>query len=223
MSLPAQAFDLCLSADVAADLGVTADDRVQRAVSAASRAIADYCARTFEKNAAIVEYPDSTGRPLLVLKRPPVASIASITEWGSTVDSAAYECVGPNADAGLVNRLSGSWSSTERPDPFAVTDQVLGSYGQSNRIVVTYSGGFVTSGQNALDSATYPTVTLPDPVREAAVQTAVALLKLRGVDPSVSLEAIGDWQIRYYERKAGEMIPPFAQALLAPYKLGWFA
>lgn len=224
MSLTPQSYDLCLATDVAADLGVTADDRAQRAVSAASSAIASYCARAFERVAGLVEYPESTGRPILILKRPPIVAIASIVECGGTVDSSNYESVGPNAEAGLVLRKNAVWSSTERADRLAVSDQVAGSYGQSDRIVATYTGGYVTSGQNALDAITYPTVTLPESVREAAIQTACTLLRLRGVDPNVQSEAIGDWSISFFDSKTAEqIIPAYARALLAPYKLGWVA
>lgn len=220
MSLSPQTYDLCLAVDVAADLNVTADDRVQRAVTAASRAIADYCARTFEKGTGIVEYPASDGRTLLSLKRPPIASIASITEQGSPVASADYECVGDNAEAGLVLRRYCGWMSTQRLDRDSISDTAEGSYGQTDLIVATYTGGWVTPGQNVIDSVTYPVVTLPAAVQEAAINVASTFLRWKGVDPNVSLEAIGDWQIRYYERKE-DAIPPFARSLLAPYKLGW--
>lgn len=220
MSLSPQAYDLALAADVAADLGVSSDDRVQRALSAASKAIADWCARTFEKSTAVVEYPSSSGRALLSLKRPPIASITSITEQGAAVAGTDYECLGDNAEAGLVQRKYCNWMNTIRLDRRSVSDTAEFTGGQSDLIVATYSGGYVTPGQNALDAVTYPSVTLPYPVQEAAIYTAVAFLKLKGTDPNVELEAIGDWQIRYFERKA-DAIPAFARALLAPYKLSW--
>lgn len=222
MPLSPQSYDLCLAADVAADLGVVSDDRVQRAVSAASRAIADYCVRTFEKSSAVVEYPNSSGRPLLSLRRPPIVSITSITEQGATVAASDYESVGDNVDAGLVLRKFCNWMSTKRIDRTSVSDIAEGSYGQTNLIAVTYAGGYVTPGQNALDSITYPTVTLPDVVREAAMQTSIGILRLRGVDPNVQSEAIGDWSISFFDSKTEEqVIPAYARALLAPYKLGW--
>jgi len=222
MSLSPQAYDLCLASDVASDLGVSSDDRVQRAVSAASQAIANHCARTFERASGLVEYPESSGRPFLILKRAPIVSITSIVEANGTVDSSNYESVGANADTGLVLRKNGVWCSTQRADSFAVSDQIAGSYGQSDKIVATYTGGFVTPGQNALDSVTYPSVTLPYVVQEAAIQTACGLLRLRGVDPNVKSEAIGDWSISFFDSKTAEqVIPAYARALLAPYKMSW--
>jgi hypothetical protein len=222
--MAANAKDLCLSSEVADDLGIAATDRVQRAVTAASQAIASFCGRVFERDDEIEEYPESAGRPLLILKRPPIVSITSITEGGTTVDATTYESTGPNADAGLVLRKSGAWASTQRLDGAAVSDQVAESHGQSDRIVATYDGGYVTPGQNALDAVSFPTVTLPAVVREAAIQTACALLRLKGADPNVKSEAIGDWSVSYFDAKTTEsVIPPYAKALLAPYRLAWTA
>jgi hypothetical protein len=221
--MTALASDLCTAADVASDGGFVADDRTQRAVSAASQAIADYCSRVFEKSSAIVEYPESAGRPILVLKRPPIASVTSITENGATVSSSDYESLGDNANAGFVLRKAGVWAHTNRRDPNAVSDQVAGRYGQSDLIVATYVGGYVTPGQNTLDAVTYPTVTLPIPVQEAAISTACAFLRMKGIDANVKSEAIGDWSISYFDNRINDVnaIPPFARALLAPYKMGW--
>src|SRR5438067_2482919 len=108
MALSPQASDLCTSAQAATDLGVTADDIVQRVVSAAGAAIATFCGRTFEKGTGIVEYAAGYRRPMLVLKRSPVLGITSITELGAVVASADYECVGDNLKTGMVVRLRGT-------------------------------------------------------------------------------------------------------------------
>jgi hypothetical protein len=223
VSLSPKAYDLALASDVAADFGGTADDRTQRALSAASKAIASWCIRTFEKSSAIVEYPASTGRALLSLKRPPIASIASITENGTVVASGDYESTGDNVNAGLVLHKYRGWYRTDRLDPYAVSATRSLNAGQSDLIVVTYAGGYVTPGQNALDAVTYPTVDLPEDVQEAAIFTACAFLRLKGTDPNVKSEAIGDWSISFFDAKTadGNAVPAYARALLAPYKLGW--
>lgn len=218
--MAAKATDLCLASEVAADLGIASDSRVERAVNAAGEMIASYCGRTFERG-TVTEYPESAGRPYLMLARPPIISITSITERGGVVTSTDYECLGKNADAGLVLRLSGRWTHTKRLDLHAVSETVEGSYGQSDVLAAVYVGGFVTPGQNYLDSVTYPTVTLPEVVREAAIQTAGNLLKLRGTDPNIKSESIGDWSVSFFDAKTSEqLIPAYARALLAPYRLG---
>lgn len=221
--MTAKASDLCLASDVAADLGVTSDARVQRAVSAASSAIAHWCGRVFEKATGIVEYPAGFERPLLILDRPPILSITSITEYGNTTAAADYESVGLNAEAGLVLHKTRGWLNTQRLDRRAVSETLAGANGQSDQIVVTYDGGYVTPGQNLLDSVTYPTVTLPDDVVEAAIFTACSFYRAKGIDPNVAAESIGDWSITYFSSRTAieNAIPPVARGLLARYRRGW--
>jgi hypothetical protein len=128
-----------------------------------------------------------------------------------------------NVNAGLVLHKYRGWYRTDRLDPYAVSATRSLNAGQSDLIVVTYAGGYVTPGQNALDAVTYPTVDLPEDVQEAAIFTACAFLRLKGTDPNVKSEAIGDWSISFFDAKTadGNAVPAYARALLAPYKLGW--
>lgn len=212
----ANAIDLTLASTVAGDLGVTADATIDRLVTAASRAIARYCDRTFEKGTAIVEYPPGYRRPLLALTRTPIISIASIVELGATVDPSVYEVY--SADAGLVLRKDGVWALTARAGGriSETVDQHLSEIGV-NGITVTYDGGYVTPGQKALNGAL--TVTLPEDIQEAANITASQLYRSRGIDALVQSESLGDWSVAYFERKASgqDVIPGIAKALLAPY------
>lgn len=216
-------FDLCLATDVAADLGVPSDARVERAVSAASRAIARWCGRTFELAEDIVEYPPGFGRPLLTLERPPIVSIDSISEQGAEVDVGDYESAGVNAEAGLVLHKSRGWLNTQRLEPRSISETYAGAHGQSDLIVVTYTGGYVTPGQNLLDPGTYPTVTLPEDVIDAAAMTACAWYRSKGLDPNIASESIGDWSISYFDSRTdeGNAVPAPARGLLAPYRRGW--
>lgn len=214
--MPASEIDLCTAADVAEDLGIDSSATVQRVVTAASRAIAAFCGRTFQRGTDIVEYPASYPRRFLLLDRAPIVSITSITEHGSTVDAADYQCIGKNAEAGIVYRVNGFWLSTELYEQ-RVTRQVTGSEGRSGDtgITVTYTAGYVTPGQAALDAAL--TVTLPEDLQEAAIQTAVSMYRARGVDQNIASESIGDWSVSYFAEKAraGSVIPGSAQSLLA--------
>jgi hypothetical protein len=218
MSLSPKAYDLCTAADVASDLGVTADDKVQRVVTAAGAAIRTFCGRTFEKAIGIVENASGYGRPLLLLKRTPVLGITSITEFGAAVAPADYECSGDNANAGMVLRLRGTWLNT-RYTRGIVTPSDDAHQERSDLIVATYDAGYVTPGQNAIDSVTYPTISLPEDVQEAAIMTASTLFRRRGIDPDIAGEGIGDWNIQYFATKAtaAVAIPMLAQALLMPH------
>lgn len=219
--MAANAIDLCTAATVAGDLGVTSDATVQRCVTAASRAIAAYCGRAFERATSVIEYPVSFKRSRLLLARAPVVSIASIYEYDALVDSADYESVGANADAGIVLRLNGCWVSTQEWDGLTTLSPDRGD-GRTDEygVKVTYTAGYVTPGQNAVDAVTYTSVTLPEDVQEAAVMTSVGLYRSRGVDQMISSESIGDWSVSYFAQKANasSLIPGVAQALLAPYR-----
>ncbi|QDE98303.1 hypothetical protein [Myxococcus xanthus] len=212
--------DLCLASTVADDLGVPVSSRLEALVSAASRAVAGYCGRVFERGEGLVEYPAGYGRPLLLLERPPILAVSGVWEMGSQVSVEEYESPGKLADAGMVRRKRGVWRMTARMS--GRITETLGDFdgaGGEDGIRVVYDGGFVTPGQQALDGALV--VTLPEDVQEAAVLTVVQLYRSRGVDAMVASESIGDWSVSYFAAKAEgkSPIPGTAQALLAPYVL----
>lgn len=214
--MPANALDLCLAATVAGDLGIASDATVERVVTAASRAIASHCGRTFEKAAGIVEYPPSYDRTLLVLQRAPIVAITSIYEAGQLVDAADYESLGDHAAAGMVHRKTGRWMRTARDTGNlrpAWTDHA--GLGGTDGVKVTYDAGWVTPGQNSLDAVTYPTVTLPEDLQEAAVLAATAFYRRLGRDPNIASESIGDYSVSF--RDSASRLPADVIALLGAY------
>jgi hypothetical protein len=211
------AIDLALVSDVADACGVTADATVQRVLTAASRAVARYCNRTFEKGAAIVEAVAGYGGPRLIVARAPLLSVTSIAELGATVDPTFYEI--ESAEAGIIARkvAYGSWARTQRLDgriSLSVGRAVpeTGDLG----ITVTYDGGYQTPGQVALAGS--GTSTVPEDLQEAAIITAASLYKGRGRDQDVASEAIGDWSVSYFDQRAAAALPPLALAMLDPYR-----
>ncbi|MCP3060970.1 hypothetical protein LXT21_19475 [Myxococcus sp. K38C18041901] len=187
-------------------------------VTAASRAVAGYCGRVFERGAGLVEYPAGYGRPLLLLERPPVLAVSGVWEDGHLVPAEDYEIAGGLAESGMLRRRRGLWRATVRTG--GGVSGMLGDFeGDADGLRVVYDGGYVTPGQQALDGA--PAVTLPEDVQEAAVLTAVQLYRSRGVDAMVASESIGDWSVSYFAAKAEGKSPILgaAKALLAPYVL----
>ncbi|NTX32820.1 hypothetical protein HUA78_00045 [Myxococcus sp. CA033] len=214
------AADLCLASTVADDLGIPVSPRVEVLVTAASRAVAGYCCRVFERGLCLVEYPAGYGRPLLLLERPPVLTVSGVWEGGRQVPADEYEIAGGQAASGMLRRKRGVWRATVHAGG-GITG-MLGDFhgdGGEDGLRVVYDGGYVTPGQQALDSALV--LTLPEDVQEAAVLTAVQLYRSRGVDAMVANESIGDWSVSYFAAKAEgkSPIPGAAQALLAPYAL----
>ena len=108
------------------------DAELTRLIPTVDNFIAEYCGRTFEQDAAVVEYHSTKwGQRTLLLRRPPVQSIASIYDdplraYGATTLLASTTYVIDDANAGIV-RLDG----------------VSFSQGLLN-VKVTYSGGFST-------------------------------------------------------------------------------
>ncbi|WP_371823546.1 hypothetical protein [Myxococcus sp. CA056] len=203
---------------MADDLGIPVSPRVELLVTAASRAVAGYCGRVFERGLGLVEYPAGYGRPLLLLERPPVLAVSGVWEGGNQVSADEYEIAGGLAESGMLRRRRGVWRATVRAG--GGVSGMLGDFeGSEDGLRVVYDGGYVTPGQQALDGALV--VTLPEDVQEAAVLTAVQLYRSRGVDAMVAGESIGDWSVSYFAAKAEgkSPIPGAAQALLAPYAL----
>ncbi|WP_254625391.1 hypothetical protein [Myxococcus sp. CA051A] len=199
-------------------MGIPVSPRVEVLVTAASRAVAGYCGRVFERGLGLVEYPAGYGRPLLLLERPPVLAISGVWEGGNQVSADEYEIAGGLAEAGMLRRRRGVWRATVRSG--GGVSGTLGDFeGSEDGLRVVYDGGYVTPGQWTLDGALV--VTLPEDVQEAAVLTAVQLYRSRGVDAMVASESIGDWSVSYFAAKAEgkSPIPGAARALLAPYVL----
>ncbi|RJS14618.1 hypothetical protein DRW03_34645 [Corallococcus sp. H22C18031201] len=209
--------DLCLAATVAADLSVPVDAHVERCVSAASGAVAALCGRAFERE-TVTEFPASYGRPVVLLSRPPLVAVVSIREGGALLDARAYTIAGELAAGGMLYRLDGVWPDTAQVGGL-VTLTVDSRQGRPDALVVTYSGGYVTPGQVALDVSAGP-VTLPPEIEEAAILEACALYRGRGRDSDVSSESLGDWSVSYREKGAGQRLAsPRAELLVAPYVL----
>ncbi|MCP3105537.1 hypothetical protein LZ198_42505 [Myxococcus sp. K15C18031901] len=213
----ARPTDLCLAATVAADLGVPVDPHVERCVSAASGAIAALCGRAFER-ATVTEYPASYGRPYVLLARPPLVEVLRVTEAGVELAAASFTVAGDLAAGGLLYRLAGLWPVTAHVGGL-VTLTADSHQGHPGALAVTYTGGYVTPGQLALDASLGP-ATLPAEVEEAAILEACALYRGRGRDSDVSAESLGDWSVSYRERGAGQRLAsPRAELLVAPHVL----
>lgn len=215
--MPANALDLCLADDVAGDLSVASDAKVQRCVTAASAAIARACIRTFEQS-SLTEAPAGAGRPRFLVARPPIVSIASVVEFGAELDADEYSIEGSFPFSEMVLRKHGIWPRTGVHGGF-VTESLSFYAPNPDVLSISYVGGFITPGQNALDAATYPAVTLPEDIQEAAIHTAAQMYLAGGMNPQVAAESIGDWSATYRAGSEAPLIPTAAMALLEPYML----
>jgi len=133
---PAASYDLTVLATVKDELGITGtaeDDKLERWIRGASSAIAAYLKRVLAQETVRETFRLRTGsqwachwacEPVLLLKRYPIASIASVTEDGTVLDADQYEV---EPESGSLYRLC----NDERRDWTAA------------KVVVQYAGGFV--------------------------------------------------------------------------------
>jgi hypothetical protein len=198
--------DLTTTAILTSELGGSVDaTALARILGSASDACRSYLGRgAIHYNAAIVEKHAGKQRLRLVLERPPVASIGSISIDGSAVDSDQYEI--EDADAGLIYRRDG-WLFTGLLRDGIVGDALPGS--EQKLITVTYAGGWVTPNQAGTRS-------LPFDIEEACIITAVSMYRNRGSNWHVASESLGDASVSY--RPAVAALPDAARALLDPYR-----
>lgn len=207
----ANEIDLCISTDVAADLNITSDATVSRVVTAASQMIASYLGYPVHQSEQ-TEYPLGTGRAFLILSRSPIQSVASVTVNGKALGSSDYRIL---SKEGMLQSMAGKWPLVTSIEGFTtwIEGQPLPD---PDALTVTYTAGYVTPGQNAVDPQTYPTVTLPPDIIEAAIALSCGLYRSRGLDPNVSGEHLGQWSVSYRDRSG--VIPPEVRAMLAPYR-----
>jgi hypothetical protein len=179
--------------------------RLERYIQTASEVIERWLNRgALHFAAGIVE----VGRPYvarqrMALSRTPVVAVASVLEAGTPLLSPAdWSLLWPGA--GILERAAGRlWLADVE-------------------VSVTYSAGWVTPAQAALEPAL--TRTLPLDIEHAALLTVGALWRARGEDPSISSETVGDVSFSYRGRNTAigvnlaGIIPDAAALLLSPYR-----
>lgn len=153
----------------------THDAEIARLILTVDNFVAEYCGRTFEQNVTTTEYHSTTwGQRTLLLRRPPIASIASLYDdptrvyAASSLMAATYYVI-DDANAGIL-RLDGA------------------SFGQGiQNVKITYSGGFATI-PSSLEQAAIELIWL---ARDKGDQ---ALLGLKG-------KSIADGSVSYLDNQ----------------------
>jgi len=214
----ANAVDLCLAETVAGDLGITADASVQRMVTAASRAIATFCGRTFQLE-ELTEHPTSYGGAFVLLNRAPVVEVLSVHEFGRELAPEEFRSVG---DHGTLARIGPPWRETVAEVGGIISRTVRDWEGapSPDGITVVYRGGYVTPGQAELTPALV--VTLPEDIQEAAVMVATSAYRRRGMFGDIQAESLGDWSVTYRAAQQS-ILAPEVQGMLAAYRVVRFA
>lgn len=146
---------LCTLADVKTELSISdasQDTRLERLIEAATRAIEQYCARPegFHYESARVDVVQGFGTVVIQVPKTPLLAIASIIfdpdDANETITATLYAI--DRAGQGRIYRES-RWRSTMDVMRFMVDAPLPGT--EQRLYQVTYTGGFITQGQVAIN------------------------------------------------------------------------
>lgn len=159
-------------------------------ITAASLAVENYCNRVFEQ-VAVTETHDGGDAPFLFLRRPPIASVATVTINGTALDNTGGDAWSFNANTGELVRGDG------RDHPRFSSCWPAGV----QNVTVLYTGGYAT---------------VPGPVKRAVILQVKYLSDLSANSGAYKAESIGD-----YSYTLGDItihgLSPAAAAILSGY------
>jgi hypothetical protein len=196
------------------ELGIGSETRpslVVRCINTASNMIENYCDTTFGYEAARVEKQAGYGRPLMVLGKAPVLSVASVTYDGQTIQSSDYEI--QDAEAGLLRNVSGAWCWTAAIQSGITYTPAPGT--ERKLYEVTYSCGYVTPAKAAdlgLDR------TLPYDLEDACILLAAMRYHTAGRDPTLAAVKLLSHSESYRNSAHSSSMPPRVVEILDKYK-----
>lgn len=165
---------------------------LERAIHAASQAIASALGRELHYATGRIERVAGHRTPQLLARVTPLRSIASIVYLGDDVDETIeaddYEI--EDADAGIIRRIGGVWLWTGRStridaDPLGGSELLL--------YRVTYTGGWVTPAQ----ATELLPRDLPYDIEDAALRLAALVYRARGRDESIKSKKLLDASVTY--------------------------
>lgn len=208
ITTPAEVTALTTLERVKLELRITDDandELLSAKINEASSDIAVRC-RPSLKREGLTEtfWPDHRGphssSDVMILRRYPVASIASVTLDDVVLDPADYRV---DTGSGMLYRLSGG---------------VPCRWWFGRTLVVVYTAGYLLPGQNNRD--------LPPALEAAAIELVAGYWVARGRDPALrSEEVFGVSRFDYWVGAIGEAgdLPPGVMSKIAPYAVGGFA
>lgn len=193
------------------ELGIQLSDTSQDAfletlIKAASRALDNYCKRSFYYEASITERYAALGRATFQVRKTPLLSVNSITdrEDGSTLSATLYDV--DNAEAGII------FVETILPDTgfhLPGAHQRLEPSMVKSRYEIDYEAGYETPEQSATGAPA-----LPDDLKYACVRFVTDFFTNAGDNPRVKREHLLEAAVWYDNTFKDDVL----QELLRPYK-----
>lgn len=218
MTLPSTA--LTLVATVEDELGITAGTetaRLERLINMASATAESYACRVFSRNTTISEKRSGGFGPYMIMDRPPINSITSVTYLGTALSSTSYEI--HDANAGIIYAVGGSWVTSTLN--FADISGTVYIGADRKTYTVAYDGGWYTAVQ---DNGTTIIRNMPWDIEYAVIAIVSYLRRAMGRDPSVISESLLGSSVSYGRAGAsasGEWLQqsvPAAASILDRYK-----
>ena len=211
-----------MSAPTLASNALTTQQRVQDVLglkSAEGRSLinlaSDYiekrCGRSFGI-ASLAETVAGYGTSRIVIARPPIKSITSITfNSTDTVDSTTYTI--DDADAGLIQR-DGGWRWTAHIMPDISGGHVPGT--ELKQYTVTYIGGYILpkDSESSASPINGDARDLPYDIEEACLVLIGQMSRMRSRDPSITNESLMSYSSAYSDTP----IPSFVERVINAYR-----
>ena len=165
--------------------------RLERLIHIASSVAATYACRTFFRSTSISEKSTGGVGPLLILDRPPINAITSITYLGTALSSTGYEI--HDANAGIVYAVGGSWVTSTIG--FSDVSGTIFTGVDRKTYTIVYDGGWYTPTQ---DNGTTIIRNLPYDIEYAAIAIVSYLRRSMGHDSSIASESLLGSSVSYF-------------------------
>lgn len=188
--------------------GGAQDNRLKRYCNGASDFIANACSRVLHFEAAITEHLPAFGDTNLLVKRPPIVDVTSISIQGTALDPTSYAV--RDDQAGIIFRAT-SWPWSAGRTRSITWPQVPGS--EDAVVQVVYDGGWVTPAQ----ATQMLPRTLPYDLEDACITMVVARWSRQGSDPRVKSESLLSYSASYIEGDDGGLLPPVVRDVINRY------
>lgn len=207
--------DLTTAATAAGRLGISdADESLPALITAASEALADWVGYTLYRQTGVEETCPGGGRRLF-LAAGAVQSITSITSYETARDADSYRL--EDGVKGIILALGQPWAFTGRTGGGVSQAQTFRE--DTGDIIVTFTCGWVTPGQVALDGT--KTRDLPEVIEQAALEVVTAWYRRKGQDSGITSMSTGDASVDWGgdSLQGGRApLPLSARALLKRYR-----